>query len=293
MKLTKLKGNSYYIDAFTNIGVFVKNNTVTIIDCGLDSESAKEIDNTLLDNGLKIDNIIITHAHADHIGGAKYFQDKYNLPVYSTVADTSIANISIMNTSLIYGGLPTSIAKGKMLYANSCNATLLTAQNLPSGLKVIDLKGHSISMIGILTEDNVLYCADGFISEKTINKFPLTYILDIENYYNSLDKILQLNADFVVPSHSEVTTDATNIIKLNKDTVIKNTKDILSVLTKPLEVSDIVFNYCNNFNYTLKTSQFFVVTTSIKNYLAYLEKIGKIKTYIKDNRLYFEKITTL
>lgn len=293
MKLTKLKGNSYYIDAFTNIGVYVNNGITTIIDCGLDNDSAMQIDETLQDNGLKVDNIIITHAHADHIGGAKYFQDKYNTPVYSTMADTAIANISIMNTSLIYGGMPTSTAKGKMLYANSCNATLLTEENLPDGLQVVDLKGHSISMIGIITSDNVLYCADSFISEKTINKFPLTYILDIEQYFMSLDKILQLNADYIVPSHSEVVTNATNIINLNKQAVLKNISDIYSVLLCPLEVSDIVYNYCKKFNYTLKTSQFFVATTTVKNYLAYLEKTNKIISYVKNNRLYFEKATTI
>ena len=289
-KLNKIKGNTYYIDMFTNIGVFVKNNNVTLIDCGFDGESAVNLDNILLGNNLHLTNIIITHAHADHMGGCKYFQDKYKCNVLSTIADTAIANLSIMNTSLIYGGLPTSIARGKMLYAPSCNATLLTHKNTPDGLEIVDLRGHSIDMIGVKTEDNVLFVADALISEKTINKFPLTYVLDLQQYYNSLQKIETSNCEYFVPSHAEVTSDIKPLIELNKKQVKQNIIDILSVLDKPLEVSDIVANYCEKFNYSMKTSQFFVATTTVKNYLAYLEKIGQLQTYVKNNRLYFEKI---
>ncbi len=288
--LNKIKGNTYYINSFTNIGVFVKNNVVTLIDCGLDDERAIEIDNLLIENDLHLKNIIITHAHADHMGGCKYFQDKYNCKVLSTLADTAIANLSIMNTSLIYGGLPISIARGKMLFAPSCNATLLTEENTPDGLEIVDLRGHSINMIGVKTEDNVLFVADSLISEKTINKFPLTYVLDLQQYYNSLQKIETSNADYFVPSHAEATSNIKPLIELNKKQVKQNIADIMSVLTKPLEVSDIVYEYCKKFNYTMKTSQFFVATTTVKNYLAYLEKIGQIKTYVLNNRLYFEKI---
>ena len=292
MEIGKIKGNSYFLKSFTNIGLFIKDDIVTLIDSGLDDDAAKEIDDTLLRSNLKVNNIILTHAHSDHMGGANYFQQKYNCNVLTTLADTAIANLSIMNTSLIYGGIPINLAKGKMLYSKSCNAHLLTDKTTPSGIKIIDLRGHSINMIGVLTEDNVFYIADSLVSKKTINKFPLTYILDIENYFISMDKLLTVGAEYFVPSHAEIqdTESIKELIELNKDAVKQNIIDILYVLSEPLEIDDIVYNYCLAKGYTMKTSQFFVATSTIKNYLAYLDKIEKVQAFIVDNRLFFKRI---
>lgn len=289
-ELVKLGKNTYYINAFCNVGVYVNGTDATLIDSGLDDENAVIIDDLLKKEGLLVKNIIITHAHADHIGSSRYFVDKYNATVLCTKADTAIANISILNTSLIYGGLPSNIARGKMLYAEPCKAIEITKNNLPKGLEIVDLRGHSISMIGVKTDDNVLFVADSVISEKTIQKFPLTYLLNVNEYLSSMDKILSINADYYVPAHAEVTTDIAPLVSLNKQAVQKNIDDILSVMTKPIEIGDLVFEYAKKFGYVLKTSQFFVVTTTIKNYLAHLESEGKVKAYIENNRLFWEKL---
>ncbi len=289
-ELIKLGKNTYYISAFCNVGVYVNGNDATLIDSGLDDENAEIIDSLLQNAGFKVKNIIITHAHADHIGSSRYFVDKYNSKVLCTKPDTAIANISVLNTALLYGGLPSSIAKGKMLYAKSCKAVEITPKNLPDGLEIIDLKGHSIAMIGVKTSDNVAFIADSVISEKTINKFPLTYLLSVKEYLAAMDKVLGLNAKYYVPSHAEITTDIAPLISLNKQTVQKNMDDILSVITRPIETNDIVYEYAAKFGYTLKTSQFFVVTTTVKNYLAHLESEGKVRAYIENNRLFWEKI---
>lgn len=288
-ELTRLGKNTYNINAFTNVGVYLNGNKATLIDSGVDDESAENIERVLLDNKWEIENIIITHAHADHIGGSRYFVDKYNAKVLCTKADTAIANISILNTSLIYGGLPFSKAKGKMLYAKSCHAVEFSPENLPDGIEIIDLKGHSIAMIGVLTDDNVLFCSDGIIGEKTLSKFPLTYVLNIEQYLNSMDKLITLNARLYVPSHSEITDNVKPIIEINKQCVKNNISDIMQLLDSPIEVSDLTAKYAEMRGYTLKTSQYFVVTTTIKNYLAYLEKIGLVDGIIENNRLFWVK----
>lgn len=68
------KANCTYIEA---------GDTRILIDCGL---SAKQTELRLLERGLapdKIDAIIVTHEHSDHIHGIPTFSKRYRIPVYS------------------------------------------------------------------------------------------------------------------------------------------------------------------------------------------------------------------
>lgn len=53
MELTKIKGNTFYINAPTNIGVFsYKNKNCLLIDTGINNTAARKIDNVLAENRL-------------------------------------------------------------------------------------------------------------------------------------------------------------------------------------------------------------------------------------------------
>ena len=78
MQFNKIKGNTYFIDAPTNIGVYVfKNKTCLLIDTGIDNTQAGKIDEVLKAQGLHPRYIINTHSHADHCGGNSYFKKNY------------------------------------------------------------------------------------------------------------------------------------------------------------------------------------------------------------------------
>src|SRR5699024_8650920 len=57
-------------------------NGVTVIDTGNYSEYGKEIWENVLDQGIQIEKVVLTHTHKDHIGLAKWFQETKKIPVY-------------------------------------------------------------------------------------------------------------------------------------------------------------------------------------------------------------------
>ncbi len=78
MELTKINGNTYFINAPTNIGVYTyKNKNCLLIDTGINNTAARKIDNILIENKLHAKYIINTHSHIDHCGGNNYFKDNY------------------------------------------------------------------------------------------------------------------------------------------------------------------------------------------------------------------------
>lgn len=62
-----------------------------LIDAGLD---AAFIEEGLMALSLRPTRILCTHGHFDHIGSAKYFQEKYNVPTYVHHSDRKTAKSS-------------------------------------------------------------------------------------------------------------------------------------------------------------------------------------------------------
>lgn len=288
-ELIQLAKNTYLIPAYTMIGVYVDNDTVTLIDSGIDDDTAIMVDKVLTEKGWTPTNIIITHSHADHIGGSNYFYNKYHSTILCYKTDNAIAENSLINTALLYGGLPFSKMSNKMLYAKPVTPTALTEQTLPKGLEIIELPGHATVMIGVKTSDKVFFCADSYLGKDTLEKFPMTYVLYVGKYLETLDKLPTIDAKIFVPSHTAPTTDVRPFVELNKQVVMQNIKDILSLMTSPIEINDLMDKYCKTYGYTLKTSQFFVTTATLKNYLSYLESEQLVEGYVENNRLMWKR----
>ena len=61
-----------------------------VVDPGDEIESILEI---VARHGLKVKAIVITHAHIDHIGGARKMKDATGAPVYMNLNDTGLAKM--------------------------------------------------------------------------------------------------------------------------------------------------------------------------------------------------------
>lgn len=126
------KGNSYLVATEKN---------KILIDAGL---SAKCIGDNLLELGVspkEIDGIIVTHEHADHIGGIRVFSKKYDVPVYANektmaailrkVPDLSGKNVRTFENSKSFfiGGFDISPFKTPHDSACSCGFSVYSGMN--------------------------------------------------------------------------------------------------------------------------------------------------------------------
>src|SRR5699024_1213801 len=65
-----------------NCYLFKGENGYTIVDTGDNTDEVKEIWEQIIPHISPIEKIVITHAHPDHLGLARWFKENYDVPVW-------------------------------------------------------------------------------------------------------------------------------------------------------------------------------------------------------------------
>ena len=290
MELIKLGEKTYYIKNATNIGIYRINDTdVYLIDTGNDKDAGKKILKIVEEQGWNVKGIINTHSHADHIGGNKIIQDRTNCRIFSHGAEIGFANHTIIETTLLYGGFPLKeLEENKFLTAKASKVEELK-DNLPEGLKIIELKGHYFDMIGIKTSDNVYFLGDALISEETIKKYHVFFLYDIEKYLETLEYLSSLEARFFVPSHTEAKTDINDLINLNREKIEEICNVIINICEKEYTYEEILKQVFEKYELRMNVNQYVLVGWTIKSYLSYLNRQEKLLYKFEDNKMLWYK----
>ncbi|HEX8278181.1 MAG TPA: MBL fold metallo-hydrolase [Segetibacter sp.] len=148
--------------------------------------------------GIKIDYIILTHEHFDHIGSVEYLRKKNNCKVISTIACSDNISHPKKNLSIFYNQIGFSCASSDLHISE--NGFLLNW--LDVGLRFYLTPGHSEGSL-CFSVRNCLFTGDTIIkNRKTIVKLPGG---SKEKLTESLQMIFKMHsAEFIVfPGHGE------------------------------------------------------------------------------------------
>ncbi len=286
-ELHHLKGNTYYIDGPTNIGLYVLNNSndICLIDAG-SKEDSLYIDKIIIENKFNLKYIIFTHSHADHSGGSIYLINKYHPILIASKVERAFFRDPKLDIGFLYGGYPLDEYDSKLMHIEE-NDEIYGLEKIPNGLEYFHLKGHHYGMIGIKTNDDCYFVADTLGSIKLIDKEHILLIYDLKGYLESLDYVKSLENKIVIPSHNEVTTHISKVVDYNKDKVNEIINLLLEFLKEEhnsIECTQYIFNY---YNLKITYNKYMLILSTIRSYLSYLSNSKLIKNYFKDNRLLF------
>lgn len=151
---------------------------VSVVDPG-DSRPVIEF---LEENNLKLNSILITHYHNDHIGGVQKLKDRYHCHVYASQHD----NLGFTDTALDEGD-QISLFEGAYQFS------------------ILHLPGHTMGHIGYygqnLDGQNLIFCGDTLFRAGCGRMFEGTPKI----FYHSLQKLAQLPANTLVYCTHEYT----------------------------------------------------------------------------------------
>lgn len=286
LELIKLGDKTYYLKSPINIGIYlIDNNNVCLIDSGNSKEFGIMIDKVLIENKWNLKYIINTHSHADHIGGNNYLQEKYNCKIYASDKEIGFINETIYEPSLLYGTYPLrEFTDDRNLYAIKSNAESINNMNI-DGINIIDLSGHSLGLIGIVTSDNVCFVGDAYASIKVLNKYPIQYTYNIDKFIKTIDYLYNTNYLVYVPSHGEVEYDIKNTLMKNKDIILMLEEQIISIIDNGLSFENLISKIFILHHIKVNITQYYVISATIKSFITKLVNDNKIEIYFENNIL--------
>ncbi|MGD9580813.1 MAG: MBL fold metallo-hydrolase [Vampirovibrionia bacterium] len=145
-----IQANSYLV-------VCEKTNKAALIDANGFSERA--IFNYIKQNDIKLESLLLTHGHYDHVYGAKTVQETAKVPVYLNNKDLFL--LEMLNEQLTISGLPPigPPAEKPAKTTNLNDGDAVEVGDLK--LKAILTPGHSAgSLCFYIKEERKLFCGD-------------------------------------------------------------------------------------------------------------------------------------
>ncbi len=290
-ELLQAEGDSYYVDSPVKVGVFkISDSDVVFIDGGGDRDGGKKALKAIQEQGWNLKAVFNTHAHADHIGGNAYLQSHTGCRIYAPGVESAFTRFPILEPVGLFGGNPISELKSKFTMAQVSDADLLTDAVLPEGMSIIELPGHSFEMVGFKTKDDVIYLADSLAAKETIEKYKITFLFDVQQYLDTLEKIRIMKAKVFVPAHAAATDDITELVDINIRSVNDIAATIWELCREPIGEDYLLEKLFDTYGLRMSILQYSLIGNTMKSYLSWLKESGKAEIIIEGCRLLWKSI---
>lgn len=302
MKLQNVFGNTYFVKGGTNTGVYLfKNNEALLIDPGLNGLRPKNMIKMFENEKIIPKYIINTHEHEDHVAACG--QIKHSYPKVEIIASEN-AKIFIERPELfsdfILGGKHNKFLTAKLFHRNVEKIyvdTIVdegTLNKNNTNFEIINLKGHTLASIGILTKDGVLFAGDLLVGEEVLNKYDFLFLQDVEEYLKSLDKIQSLDFNYLVLAHGRKVLDKDStmlLINKHRQAIYKYLNQIKENLKVPMNIDALLKKIIKENELTYNYKEYYFFRTSLVSFISYLADLDKINYKLEDSDLlYYTKI---
>ncbi|HVU69205.1 MAG TPA: MBL fold metallo-hydrolase [Ktedonobacteraceae bacterium] len=193
MELIQLQENIWVIQGGANIGVIAHEGRCLIIDSGMDRDVGRDILKQVQKLGLVPHALVVTHAHADHFGGAHYLVRQTGLKVYATRVEASVMAGPMLEPLYLFGGAqPPRELQHKFLLAKPCltdvilSGTERAIEGIP--VEVLPLPGHSLEQVGLIYGET-LFAGDAFLVPAILDKHGIPFYTDIQAGLTTLERL--------------------------------------------------------------------------------------------------------
>jgi glyoxylase-like metal-dependent hydrolase (beta-lactamase superfamily II) len=301
MELIQLDTHTWVVQGGANIGVIAYEGRCLIIDSGIDKDTGSAILKQVKKLGLAPTALLITHAHADHTGGAHQLVRQTGLNVYATRVEASVMAGPILEPLYLFGGAaPPKELQHKFFLAKPCLADSILAgdeqviDQIP--LEVISLAGHSPEQVGVAFGDT-LFAGDAFLTPDILDKHRIPFYTDIATGLTTLDMLKQRVSSFahIVAGHGEVYTSPARALQAIEyaaqrlENILEQTRSALAY-GDGRPTSHILRTVADAQGATITSlSQYVLYTTTVQAALSALYARGEVHPLFEDNFLLWQR----
>ena len=312
MRQVELAPGVFHLQGGSNMGLIVRDGQGLLVDAGLDKDAARQALRAADEAGVTLEAVFLTHAHADHFGGAHVLQQRLGLPLYAPALEAAMMENPILEPLYLFGGAaPIAELRRKFTLAQPCRidyvvsvvatsvapsarttTKVVTTNRLleigPFRVEVVPLPGHAPNQVGVGVGE-VLFCADAVFPAETLEKHKLTFCVDLDETLATLQRLPELPYARFVPGHGPTYgagDEIAGVCAANRERLEEVRGLVVASLTDPQETPALVRQVADHFGLHLATATaYFLTRTTVLAALSSLERAGEVNVVMEGNRL--------
>lgn len=286
--LVDIKGNTFFVEAYSNIGVFVDSGIVYLIDTGSNESLAAKLGNHLLENFPDHNFVVIhTHCHVDHLKGNSKLKNRLNARFFASTKELPLGIYPDFEGIYLFGAPVPKFLRTSFFSAKGVNMESL--ENLSSSISSYELPGHSPGHTVFITQDGVVFTGDLVFQRNVMQKYGYLYLMDIGEQLDSLRKSKKIEGDFFLPSHGNL---------MNKDEFLKTIDENIefiekqidlfhSILKTPANIDEITGKFLHVVNFKGNEGMYFLARSYVSAMVKYFYDQNMLSAEITPKGLIF------
>lgn len=277
-----------------NIGIVkLDKDNALLIDTGNDNSSVSKV---LKSIDLEAKGALITHHHADHIGGIRKLVNMGVKDIFAPKDELALIHNTFLEPYTLYGGYPPKKLRNRHLMAkNVPEVKSLDAKPVDFGID-LPTPGHTIQHTSFKFEDTI-YGGDAVFGIETIEKYKMLFAVNPKQAGDSIENLLKQEYDILIPAHGGVKyskKDGDEMLKTTQNHYYETLEQVLGIIgeRKPqTSIHQLIFGELG-IDKTLNNnvSQYFLFYHTIQGYISNLVDMKKIEFELQNGMLYLRSI---
>jgi glyoxylase-like metal-dependent hydrolase (beta-lactamase superfamily II) len=302
VKRVELARGIFHLQDGSNVGLVVqdgdgKDGKGLLIDSGLDKDAARRTLRAAGEAGVALEAAFITHAHADHFGGAHALQRRAGVVVYAPALEAAMMAHPIMEPLFLFGGAsPIGELRHKFTLAKPCPVDHVVEpgpQEIgPFPVEVVPLPGHAPNQMGLAVGD-VLFCGDAVFPAEALQKHKVPFCVDVDETLSTLERLPDLPYARFAPGHGPAYPageEFAAVCAANRERLEEIRALVYGALQEPQETGTLLQHVADHFGLRLEAAVLYLLNrTTILAALSSLERAGRVETAVEDNRLLWQR----
>ncbi len=296
MKAISLAPGVYHLRGGSNAGVIAHGKDALLVDTGLDRDAGRKIVKFLAGEGLSLAAIVITHAHADHFGGAAFVRRRTGALVHAPRLTAAIVENPILEPTYLFAGAdPIPELRHKFTLAPPCPVDEILPEgeaNVEIGgfeVRIVPAPGHAPDQIMVGFGD-VLFSADAFFPTETVEKHGIPFFTNPRLGVETLRSLPEKGYSLLAPGHGDAIGPDGDDIAVNIERLETIRGLALEAIAEPASLEQVQEHVAAGLGVEFTTAvSFYLARTTVQGALAWLEEEGEAFPQTEKGRLLWHR----